>query len=73
MVFKTNTLSPNVNIQVTLRIWMGMLKMGVLMLVVDIFLKIATLSPNVKIQVPLSRWIGMLRSVIVMWIVDILF
>ena len=64
--FDTSTLSPNVNIEVTWRRWLGMLKMFMLMWAVNMVFKISTLSPNVKIQLPFRRLIRMLKRVVVM-------
>ena len=58
MVFKTSTLSPNVNIQVHLRILMNMLKRLMMMRVVDMVFKTATLSLNVTIKVTLRIFMG---------------
>ena len=63
MVFKTATLSPNVNIKVPLKRHTGMMKRLMVMWVVDMFFKSATLSPNEKIQLTLRISIGVLKIV----------
>ena len=64
--FKTSTISPNVKIQVTLRIWMGIFKRVMVMLLVDMFFKTATQFLSVRIKRPLRRWVGILKRVMVM-------
>ena len=70
-VFKTTTLSPNVKIQVILRIWMGMLKR--VMLVVDMVLWTAILIKN---RLVWNHWwmiiIGMIHIWMLLYIMKIL-
>ena len=70
MFFLTSTLSPNVKIQVHLRMFMVMLKMVVLIFVLNVVFKTGKLSPNVKMQVPLRRSMGVLKRVMVILLVD---